>query len=252
MSRMPNQSASRDDRSQIAGVLHSVERKRQIVRPRAGRQPIAGQLDQSQHRRRRLQRADSLHLLGRHAFGIDTPRLAPVFLAATENLAHAEFRGEHLAYELLPLGHEQAGGGTLLFEESERTKAISDLITAIGLSRPERRCGPTKIDKTDRIPKPPVGSDTRIRKRMPLSDHRASHRKRFPAGNESRACRISPPNSYRKVPTDTTDPRGIPATIPENFPAPACTIENLSVPLRLRNYSEPEDSFSKGRQSITY
>ena len=104
-----------DDRSQIAGVLHSVERKRQIVRPRAGRQPIAGQLDQSQHRRRRLQRADSLHLLGRHAFGIDTPRLAPVFLAATENLAHAEFRGEHLAYELLPLGHEQAGGGTLLF-----------------------------------------------------------------------------------------------------------------------------------------
>ena len=47
-------------------------------------------------------------------------------------------------------------------------------------------------------------------------------------------------------------PRGIPATIPENFPAPACTIENLSVPLRLRNYSEPEDSFSKGRQSITY
>lgn len=56
-----------------------------------------------------------------------------------------------------------------------------------------------------------------------------------------------PPNSYRKVPTDTTDPRGIPATIPENFPATACTIENLSVPLRLRNYSEPEDSFSKGK-----
>ena len=93
-----------DDRTQIPGVLHLVERQREPVAQPFGVEPVAGDFDRRQRVGRRFEQRQALHLArrdGLHAGTVEDAlqRIDP---------AHAEVRGAQFADELRALGDEQS------------------------------------------------------------------------------------------------------------------------------------------------
>ena len=93
-----------DDRAEVAGVLHVVERQRQPPRERPHVQPVAGRLDDRQRVGGGFEQRQPLHVA--RGDGLD---LRPCEHALQrEDLADLQVRAAQFADEFLPFGHEQS------------------------------------------------------------------------------------------------------------------------------------------------
>ena len=100
-----------DDRAQIAGVLHLVERQHQLPLGRIGPEGMMRDFDQRQRIRRGLQQREPLHFTRRHGF--DFAALEKPFQG--EYLADAQGGGAQLPDELVSFGYEQSVFGAAAF-----------------------------------------------------------------------------------------------------------------------------------------